>query len=176
MIFAILCCITAAKVENRRLGVVQKHGLIDKPDETVPMTMFWLLPQFLLLAALDGIFECSAVMFFIGQSPLSTRRYLPLFVSGVFGVGVLGSVLSVYVTGKISERGGKLNWFQHTLNRSRLDKYYWTLAWLAAINLVIFIVVAIFYRYKESELQDLGAPEFGETDEPFDDNAKCCCC
>ncbi|KAL2479504.1 Protein NRT1/PTR FAMILY 5.5 [Abeliophyllum distichum] len=176
MIFAILCCITAAKVENRRLGVVQKHGLIDKPDETVPMTMFWLLPQFLLLAALDGIFECSAVTFFIDQAPISTRRYLPFFVSGVFGVGVLGSVLSVYVTGKISERGGKLNWFQHTLNRSRLDKYYWTLAWLAAINLVIFIVVAIFYRYKESELQDLGAPEFGETDEPFDDNAKCCCC
>ncbi|KAL0338209.1 UNVERIFIED_CONTAM: protein NRT1/ PTR FAMILY 5.5 [Sesamum angustifolium] len=55
MILAILCCITAAKVENRRLGMVQKHGLVEKPDETVPMTMFWLLPQFVLLGAFNGI-------------------------------------------------------------------------------------------------------------------------
>lgn len=65
MILAILCCITAAKVENRRLGVVQKHGLVDKADETVPMTMFWLLPQFLLLGAFNGVFTSSAVCFFI---------------------------------------------------------------------------------------------------------------
>ncbi|KAI3474189.1 hypothetical protein Pfo_028977 [Paulownia fortunei] len=166
MILAILCCITAAKVENRRLGVVQKHGLVDKLDETVPMTVFWLLPQFLLLGAFSGIFNYSTICFFIDQSPVSTQRYLPF----------VHYVLSVFVVGKVSERGGKMNWFQHNLNGSRLDKYYWTLSWLMAINLVIFIVVAIFYRYKESELQDQQAPDFGGIDEPYNDNSKCFCC
>ncbi|KAK4478498.1 hypothetical protein RD792_013975 [Penstemon davidsonii] len=176
MILAILCCITAAKVENRRLGVVIKHGLVDKPDERVPMTMFWLLPQFILLGGFTGVFKYSAVSFFVDQSPVSTRNYLPYFINAVFGVGILGSVLSVYVVGKVSEKGGKKNWFQHDLNGSRLDKYYWTLAWLMAVNLVVFIVVAILYRYKESELEDQQGEEFGGMDEPYDDNAKCFCC
>lgn len=179
MILAILCCITAAKVENRRLGVVQKHGLVDKPDETVPMTMFWLLPQFLLLGAFSGIFKYSAISFFIDQSPVSTQRYLPFFISAVIGIGILGSVLSVFVVGKISEKGGKTNWFQHDLNGSRVDKYYWTLAWLMGINLVIFVVVALFYRYKESVLADQRGAEFGEINEAYDDDSKgllCCCC
>ncbi|KAG8377009.1 hypothetical protein BUALT_Bualt09G0123600 [Buddleja alternifolia] len=172
MILAILCCITAAKVENRRLGVVQRHGLVDKPEETVPMTMFWMLPQFILLGAFNGIFNYSSICFFIDQSPVSTQRYLPFFINGVFGIGILGSVLSVYVVGKVSERGGKMNWFQHDLNGSRVDKYYWTLAWLMAVNLVIFIVVAIFYRYKESALGNNDGTEFGGIDEGYDDNAK----
>ncbi|KAL3826084.1 hypothetical protein ACJIZ3_022113 [Penstemon smallii] len=177
MVLGILCCITAAKVENRRLGVVIKHGLVDKPDERVPMTMFWLLPQFVLLGGFTGVFKYSAVSFFADQSPISTRNYLPFFVSAVFGVGTLGSVLSVYVVGKVSEKGGKKNWFQHDLNGSRLDKYYWTLAWLMAVNLVVFIVVAILYRYKESELEDQQGEEFGGIDEPSlsDENPKCFC-
>ncbi|KAL6534366.1 hypothetical protein OROHE_013291 [Orobanche hederae] len=176
MILAVLCCITAAKVENRRLSVVQKHGLVDKPDKRVPMTMFWLLPQFVLLGGFNGIFNYSAISFFVDQSPVSSQRYLPFFISGVSGVGILGSVLSVYVVGRVSENGGKTNWFQHDLNGSRLDKYYWTLAWLMAVNLVVFVVVAVLYRYKESELMVQSGTEFGGLDEGFDDNSKCCCC
>lgn len=178
MILAILCCITAAKVEGRRLGVVQKHGLVDKPDETVPMTMFWLLPQFILLGAFDGIFRHSAICFFVEQSPVATTTYLPFLIDGVFGLGIIGSVVSVFVVGKVSERGGKTNWFQHNLNGSRLDKYYWTLAWLMAINLVIFVVVAMLYRHNESRLNDEEDVEFGGIEEPYDENqeSSCCCC
>ncbi|KAL9152985.1 hypothetical protein ABFS82_10G019000 [Erythranthe guttata] len=198
MILAILCCITAAKVESRRLGVVQMHGLVDKHDERVPMTMFWLLPQFLLLGAFEGVFNSSAGFFFVDlssmqrflslspgsiqrfvdQSQVSMQRYLGFFLSGVWGVGILGSILSVYVVGKISEKGGKqMNWFQHDLNQSRLDKYYWTLAWLMAVNLVVFIVVAVIYRYKESKLKDeeLGDVGFDNVNVTRTFTLNCCC-
>ncbi|KAG8377007.1 hypothetical protein BUALT_Bualt09G0123400 [Buddleja alternifolia] len=194
MVFAILCCITAAKVENRRLGVVQKHGLEDKPDDRVPMSMFWMLPQFVLLGMNNGLLDRSIISFYTNQYPVSRHNmyvplspvspndmYLPFVTSGVIGVGTLCGVLSVYVVGKVSERGGKMNWFQHNLNGSRLDKYYWTLSWLMAINLVVFIVVAIFYRYKESDNDNEEEEEGGEGGEigevNDDDNvANCCCC
>ncbi|KAI7996621.1 Protein NRT1/ PTR FAMILY 5.5 [Camellia lanceoleosa] len=63
MTFAILTCITAASVETRRLSVIRKHGLLDKPDEKIPMSMFWLLPQFSLLGALDGVAENGIMSF-----------------------------------------------------------------------------------------------------------------
>ncbi|XP_057497788.1 protein NRT1/ PTR FAMILY 5.5-like [Actinidia eriantha] len=178
MIFAILCCVTAAKMEIRRLDVVESHGLIDKPDERIPMSIFWLLPQFILLGAVDGILENSICALLIDQVGPSMERYVAHFVLGVAGLGNIASVLSVYVVGKVSKQGGsKPSWFQDTLNKSRLDKYYWTLAWLSAVNLGVYIVVAAFYRYRESEVEDdQEAPAYDGAVGPFEDNARCCCC
>ncbi|CAL5422721.1 unnamed protein product [Camellia sinensis] len=88
MTFAILTCITAASVETRRLSVIRKHGLLDKPDEKIPMSMFWLLPQFLLLGALDGVAENGIMSFFKDQGPPSMRDYFVLFTRGVIGLGM----------------------------------------------------------------------------------------
>jgi peptide/histidine transporter 3/4 len=123
-IISILCCITAAKVETRRLEVIKSHGLIDKPDEQIPMSMFWLLPQFLLLGALDGIShnllsDFSIACFFNGEVPDSISSYLRIFSNSVFGIGIWGGVLSVYIVGKV-----KPSWFRNTPNGSRLDNYY----------------------------------------------------
>ena len=145
MLFSILCCITAAEVETRRLDVIRRHGLLDKPNdskEKIPMSMFWLLPQFLLLGAVDGMSNFSIDQFFTTQAPTSMSRYMKPFSHGVIGAGTVGSVLSVYVVGKVSERGGRPSWFQDTLNKSRLDNYYWTLTVLSSINLFLYILVA----------------------------------
>ena len=74
---------------------------------------------------------------------------MKLFSHGVIGAGTVGSVLSVYVVGKVSERGGRPNWFQDTLNKSRLDNYYWTLTVLSAINLILYVLVAWWYTCRD---------------------------
>nr|XP_023891101.1 protein NRT1/ PTR FAMILY 5.5-like [Quercus suber]XP_023891102.1 protein NRT1/ PTR FAMILY 5.5-like [Quercus suber]XP_023891103.1 protein NRT1/ PTR FAMILY 5.5-like [Quercus suber] len=149
MLFSILCCITAAEVETRRLDVIRRHGFLDKPNEKIPMSMFWLLPQFLLLGAVDGMSNFSIDQFFTNQAPASMSRYLKLFSHSVIGAGTVGSVLSVYVVGKVSERKGRPNWFQDTLNKSRLDNYYWTLTVLSSINLILYVLVAWWYTCRD---------------------------
>ncbi|KAM7461425.1 hypothetical protein LguiA_029546 [Lonicera macranthoides] len=177
MIFSVLCCITAAKVEIRRIGVIRSHGLLDKPKEDIPMSLFWLLPQYLLLAALDGFSQASITGFFENQAPPSMKKYLLYFTNGVLGIGTMGSVLSVYIVGKVSEKGGRMNWFRHNLNESRLDRYYWTLAGLSAVNLVVYILVASVYSYRESQVEgDTAGAENSESIPSFDDNVQCCCC
>jgi peptide/histidine transporter 3/4 len=182
MLFSILCCITAAIVETRRLDVIKRHGL---PDTEIPMTMFWLLPQYLLLGALDGfagyllgdrdeISGFGIACFFIGRIPASMSSCLLFFTRGVFGAGFVGSVLSVYVVGKVSERGGKPSWFQDTLNNSRLDNYYWTLAVLSSINLFLSIWVAIWYSYQHSSIDEIRTPGYQESVTPYNEDVHCC--
>ncbi|XP_050243862.1 protein NRT1/ PTR FAMILY 5.5-like isoform X2 [Quercus robur] len=159
MLFSILCCITAASVETRRLDMIRRYLLLHKPNDSnekikIPMSMFWLLPQFLLLGAVEGMSTFSIDQFFTNQAPALMRRYLKLFRHGVIGVGTVGSVLSVYVVGKFSERGGRTNWFQDTLNKSRLDNYYWTLTVLSSINLFLYILVALQYTYRDPPDED----------------------
>lgn len=169
MIFAVHCCITAAKVENRRLYVVTSHGLVDKPKERIPMSMFWLVPQFFLLGGLDGISHKSIDLFFSDHGPMSMDRYMNHFAMAVFGVGNMGSVLSVYLVDKISSRGGNPSWFQNTLNHSRLDKYYWVLAALTAANFVLYIFMAVWYDRKVLKLEEEDAPTYNPSMESFED-------
>ncbi|KAM0061219.1 putative proton-dependent oligopeptide transporter family, MFS transporter superfamily [Helianthus debilis subsp. tardiflorus] len=172
MVLSVLCCITAAKVETRRLHRIRDHDLLDKPDEKIPMSIIALLTQFMLLAAVDGMANSSIKGFFKNQTPKSIYKYLTYCTNGVLGLGKMASVLSVYVVGKVSERNGKPNWFQCTLNKSRLDRYYWVLAALSAVNLVIYVIVACFYNYKESPDHD---GEAGEMNEDFQEKTCCCC-
>ncbi|XP_057808091.1 protein NRT1/ PTR FAMILY 5.5-like isoform X2 [Salvia miltiorrhiza] len=178
MIFSILCCITAAKMELRRLGVIEKHGLLEKPDSKIPMSVFLLLFQFFLLAGLDTFFEMSVAEFYKDQSPKCMSNYLSHFAKGVSGLGFMSSVLSVYVVGKVSEAGGGKSWFQSTLNKSRLDRYYWVLAGLGCVNLVVFVLVACCYRYRTPEEADgdVNHPGRGGTSIPPDENGSNQCC
>lgn len=153
MIVAILCCITAAMVESRRLDVARSHGLIDEPDAEIPMSLFWLLPQFLLLGWFDGIRDKSIDEFFNDQCPRSLHKYATLFSTAVTGLGVIGGVLSVYLVGIISESKGKDNWFQFTLNHSRLDNYYWVLAAFTAANLVVYIISAKLLPLRDASFE-----------------------
>ncbi|KAF8392004.1 hypothetical protein HHK36_022344 [Tetracentron sinense] len=36
--YSAICCIIAVRVESKRLHVVKKYGLIDKPEDTIPMS------------------------------------------------------------------------------------------------------------------------------------------
>uniref|UniRef100_A0A7N2M484 Uncharacterized protein n=1 Tax=Quercus lobata TaxID=97700 RepID=A0A7N2M484_QUELO len=152
MLLSILCCITATKMETRRLDVIRRHCLHDKPIGKIPMSIFLLLPQYLLLGALDGISNFSIDYFLTDQFPASMKHYSRFFTNGAIGTGTMGSVLSVYVVGKVSESGGKPSRFQDTLNKSRLDNYYWTLTVLSSINLVLYILVALWYNKCEQSV------------------------
>lgn len=99
MIVGALCCVTAAKVESHRLDVVKSHGLLDKPDERIPLSVFWLLPQFVLLGGAEGMFETSAATFFDNYFTISLNKNMLLFSCVVHGLGCIGSILSVHIVG-----------------------------------------------------------------------------
>ncbi|XP_047979939.1 protein NRT1/ PTR FAMILY 5.5-like [Salvia hispanica] len=166
-ILGVVCCIAAAGVERRRLGVVRSEGLLDKPEDDVPMSVYWLLFQFALLGGMDKLLEESVAEFDEEDKPSTDgdedkprtdgdkpptddneadpkelkKRCIQIFSKGVSGLGFMCGVLLVYVVGKISARGDHPNWFQFSLNRSHLDRYYWVLAVLSGGSLVLYVVV-----------------------------------
>uniref|UniRef100_I1P0S9 Uncharacterized protein n=1 Tax=Oryza glaberrima TaxID=4538 RepID=I1P0S9_ORYGL len=58
MATACLATVVAALVEARRLRVARDTGLMDRPDVTVPMDVWWLVPQHVLV----GVAEVLAVI------------------------------------------------------------------------------------------------------------------
>lgn len=165
MLILVLCCITAAKIESRRLNVVTSHDLVDRPDADIPMSVFWMLLPFWLLTSVSGVLKLEMESLFEDEAPESARTYVGLFTEAVIGFGFMLGVLSVYVVAHASGMGGQPSWFQFTLNRSRLDKYYWVLTVLSSVNLIVYIVAACCHEFvKFMHLKDSGEEEHLQED------------
>jgi peptide/histidine transporter 3/4 len=52
---SVVAMTVAALVEVKRLRIAADHDILDKPDAAVPMSLLWVVPQF-ILAGLSGVF------------------------------------------------------------------------------------------------------------------------
>lgn len=132
------------------MQVAKDHNLLDLPNETVPISVFILLPQYVFLGAAEVFTSIGALEFFYDQAPDSMRSLGTALFLSTIGVGnFLSSVLlSGIVT--VTSWGGH-SWIVDNLNRCRLDYFYWLLAGLSAMNLCFFLGLAHWYKYKEIE-------------------------
>jgi len=145
MVISILCMITAAVVEIKRLATASEYGLLDDPDETIPMSFWWLVPQYVLLGLADVFTLIGLQEFFYDQVPSELKSAgLSLYLS-IIGVG---SFLSSFLIFIIDVTTGEDGWFSDNLNRAHLDYFYWVLAGLSTVGLVSFTFFAKSYVYK----------------------------
>jgi len=148
MLLSAISMVIAAFVEMKRLKVARDCGLIDMPNVTIPMSIWWLVPQYALFGIADVFAMVGLQEFFYDQVPQELRSVgLSLYLS-IFGVG---SFLSGFLISAIENVTGKDNrhsWFSSNLNRAHLDYFYALLAALSAVELSVFWFFSKSYVYK----------------------------
>ncbi|XLR56591.1 hypothetical protein HN51_010878 [Arachis hypogaea] len=144
---SIFTVIIAALVEMKRLQTALEFGLVDEPDVTIPMSMWWLIPQYFLLGAAQVFTMVGLQEFFYDQVPNELRSMgLALYLS-IFGVGSFLSGFLISVLEGVTGRDGHESWFANNLNKAHLDYFYWLLAALSVIGFSLFICFAKSYIY-----------------------------
>lgn len=144
----ILVMVVATIAEIKRIRVVKEHGLQGNPRAVAPLTIFILLPQYLLMGIAEAFLEVGKLEFFYNQAPESMQSIGTALVGSTTGIGSFLSSFLLTVTTKITGRKGHSNWVSDNLNASRLYYYYALLAVLNILNLIFFLVVSRFYVYK----------------------------
>ncbi|XP_044497791.1 protein NRT1/ PTR FAMILY 5.12-like [Mangifera indica] len=137
MMLSIFCFAVAWRVEVHRLNIVNKEG--GNSDENIPMSVFWLAPQFFLLGlmlvlATDGLDKIVIDQF--KESP----EYATTINEFVIGIGSFLNILYVHVNGSL---------FSETLNESQLDKHYQTCTVVSFINFCSYIFISAIYTSNE---------------------------
>jgi peptide/histidine transporter 3/4 len=141
----------AALVETRRRGVAADHGLLDTPKAVVPMSVFWLVPQYAVHGVADAFASVGQMEFLYDQAPESMRSTA---VALFWLCGSLGSYLStvlVTVVQRATRRHG--DWLQDNINRGRIDNYYWLITFIMLLNLGHYLCCFYFYTLKPLEVQ-----------------------
>ncbi|KAK9095941.1 hypothetical protein Sjap_021438 [Stephania japonica] len=149
MIIYVMSMVVAALVETRRLKIALDYGLVDDERATIPMSIWWLVPQY-LLSGLGCVFTPIGLQeLFYDQVPFGLRSLgISLFMS-IFGIGNFLSSLLISILERVtSEEGSQGGWFVNNLNKGHLDYFYWFLFGLSSIGMVIYVYVAKSFIYK----------------------------
>lgn len=147
ILLSILSMVVAALVEMKRLQIALDHGLIDKPDATIPMSIWWLVPQYVLFGIADVFTIVGIQEFFYDQISRELKSIGISLYLGVLGAGNFLSSLLILVIEKTTGGDGQDNWFSNNLNRAHLDYFYWVLAGLSVMGALVYLYFARSYIY-----------------------------
>ncbi|KAJ8437794.1 hypothetical protein Cgig2_013713 [Carnegiea gigantea] len=142
--------VVAALVEIKRLHVAESHGMVQDKSVVLPLSVFWLVPQYVLTGAGEAMIYAGQLDFFLRECPkgmktMSTGLFLSTLALGFF----FSTVLVIIVN---SVTGHHHPWLADNLNEGRLYNFYWLLAIITFVNFVLFLFCAQWYVYKDKWL------------------------
>lgn len=144
----IIAIAIAYAIEVKRIQVITTHGLVLGPKDVVPMSIFWLLPQYVLIGVADVFNAIGLLEFFYDQSPDELQSLGTTFFTSGIGVGNFLNSFLVTMVSNITGRGGRKSWIGANLNDCHLDYYYGFLLVISIANLLAFIWASSRYVYK----------------------------
>ncbi|CAL5422978.1 unnamed protein product [Camellia sinensis] len=166
----ILATIVSAIVEIKRKKVAANHNLLDKPTAIIPISVFWLLPQFCLHGLAEVFMSVGHLEFLYSQSPESMRST----AAALYWISIsLGNFIGSFMVSMVHKYSGKeRNWLPNrNLNRGRLENYYWLVSGIQVLNLLYYVICAWFYTYKPlEEVVDERNGEGGDVELARDDH------
>ncbi|KAF8085707.1 hypothetical protein N665_0650s0020 [Sinapis alba] len=149
-VIQIVAVAVASAVEVKRMRVIKEFH-ITSPKEVVPMSIFWLLPQYSLLGIGDVFNAIGLLEFFYDQSPEEMQSLGTTFFTSGIGLGNFLNSFLVTMIDKITSKGGGKSWIGDNLNDSRLDYYYGFLVVISVVNMGLFLLAASKYVYKSDD-------------------------
>ncbi|XP_065882222.1 protein NRT1/ PTR FAMILY 5.8-like [Euphorbia lathyris] len=141
MLLSIVAMIISALVEQKRLEINRKTPHV----ETVPLSILWLLPQYILLGLSDVFTVVGMQEFFYSEVPVRMKTMGIALYTSVFGVGSFLSALLISLVEVFSSSRGGESWFIDDMSKARLDKYYWLLAFFSALSMLFYIILCKFF-------------------------------
>ncbi|KAF5200834.1 NRT1/ PTR FAMILY 8.3 [Thalictrum thalictroides] len=149
LFISILSMVAAASVEIKRLEAVRALDLVDQ-KVAIPVSIFWQVPQFFLVGAAEVFIFIGQLEFFYDQAPDAIRTLCSALalLTTAFGNYLNSFILTVVTV--ITTKGGKPGWIPNNLNEGHLDYYFWLLAGLSFLNLLLYVFFSTRYTYKKT--------------------------
>ncbi|KAK6162530.1 hypothetical protein DH2020_002371 [Rehmannia glutinosa] len=135
MVILIMAMIVAGLVEQCRLKYANER-------ETSSLSIFWQIPQYVLVGVSEAFIYIAQWEFFASEIPDGLKSLgLGLSMSSSALGSFLCGIIVTMVT-KITSKYGKSGWISPNLNEGHMDRFFFLTAALIAFDLVVFVVCA----------------------------------
>ncbi|XP_008794846.2 protein NRT1/ PTR FAMILY 6.3-like [Phoenix dactylifera] len=159
LVLSVLAMAAAALTEIKRLKVAQSSPLAVEKGATVPLSVFFLVPQFFLVGAGEAFTYVGQLDFFLRECPKGMKTMSTGLFLSTLSLGFFVSSVLVTIVHKVTGEGGHGAWLTDDLNRGKLYNFYWLLAVLSLVNFGVYLVSAWWYVPKEGQQAAAAAAE-----------------
>jgi len=152
MLFACSSVALAGIIEIERKHILKTDGAINqtvfnKTIDASPMSVFWQVPQYILQGTSEVLVSVTGLEFAYSQSPPELRGVVMGLNLAMIGLGYfLASALA-----SIVKNASDGHWYPKNLNNGTLEYYMFLLAGLMLLNALVFLLLAVRYRYADHE-------------------------
>ncbi|CAO2033895.1 unnamed protein product [Urochloa humidicola] len=146
---SVLAMLAAGALEVVRLRVAAATGMLDSAAY-LPISIFWQVPQYFIIGAAEVFTFIGQIDFFYDQAPDNMRSMATALSLTSAALGSYLSAALVSVVTAVTTRGGGLGWIPDNLNRGHLDYFFWLLSLLSVLNLLAYIPIAKWYKYRQN--------------------------
>ncbi|XP_060214864.1 protein NRT1/ PTR FAMILY 3.1 [Lycium barbarum] len=151
---SVLATLVAGFVEVKRKEAALTHGLIDKSKAIIPISVFWLVPQYVLHGIAEAFMSIGHLEFFFDQAPESMRSTATALFWTSISAGNYLSTLLVSLVHKVTTGPGGTNWLpDNNLNKGKLEYFYWLITILQVLNLIYYLFCARLYTFKPIQME-----------------------
>ncbi|BFI30196.1 protein MpNPF11 [Marchantia polymorpha subsp. ruderalis] len=161
LLLSIVTMVIAGFVEKKRMQHVHEQhlGLDPAEEKVVRMSIFWLLPQYMLVGAGEGLTYAGQLDFFYNESPKAMRSMGAALCVCTLSIGYYTSSLLVSLVNSVtghSNADGSISgaWLPDDIDTGKLYNFYWMLAIVSSVNFVLFVACAHWYKYKAEAALD----------------------
>ncbi|KAK2650920.1 hypothetical protein Ddye_018409 [Dipteronia dyeriana] len=145
IVIAIIAMVAAGVVEVFRLKYADKN--CKSCENSSSLSIFWQIPQYMLIGASEVFMYVGQLEFFNGQAPDGLKSFGSALCMTSISLGNYVSSLLVTIVMKISTSDDMPGWIPGNLNRGHLDRFYFLLAALTTADLLVYIICARWYKY-----------------------------
>ena len=119
----------------------------------VAMSVWWQVPQYLLIGLSEVFTSIGQMEFFYDQAPDVMRSCSMALQLLSVCVGSYLSGAVVWATQAVTSRLDPTDegWLPKDINKGRLDLFFWVLCGIMVVNVIHFVSVAVKYEYKAVE-------------------------
>ncbi|KAJ8760902.1 hypothetical protein K2173_021940 [Erythroxylum novogranatense] len=150
LVLSILAMAVAALVEIKRKRVAA-HSDLQNSAKPLPITFLWIAFQYLFLGSAD-LFTLAGLLEFFFTEASSSMRSLATSLS--WASLAMGYYLSTVIVSVVNHVTGSFNhkpWLSGaTLNHYRLERFYWLLCVLSAMNFLHYLFWANKYKCRSA--------------------------
>ncbi|KAK9757713.1 hypothetical protein RND81_01G181600 [Saponaria officinalis] len=160
LIISVLAMIASGIVELFRLKYATRD--CKSCQYASSLSIFWQIPQYTLVGASEVFMYVGQLEFFNGQAPEGLKSFGSALCMMSMSLGNYMSSIIITIVMKFSSRDGVPGWIPGELNKGHLDRFYFLLAVLTAVDFMVYLFFAKSYKYVQSEVTKRGI----ESDEP----------
>ncbi|XP_029128105.1 protein NRT1/ PTR FAMILY 7.1 isoform X2 [Cajanus cajan] len=151
LIIGMLSMIAAGATEIQRLKQVTPG------QKASSLSIFWQVPQYVLVGASEVFMYVGQLEFFNGQAPDGIKSFGSSLCMASISLGNYVSSMLVFMVMGITARGENPGWIPNNLNVGHMDRFFFLVAVLTAVDFVLYIMCACWYKgINNVEVDDMG--------------------